>query len=132
MWHDHREKQHIRDKNRLDGRKQAQPLEEGDRVLVKNTETGGPGKLRSFWEDKVYEVVNHRSMNVYEVRKIGEPISKTRTLHRNMLMCCNSLPLQENEVQEIAEKSASTVEDGSNNRKESTAIGKKKQFNSHH
>ena len=40
--------------------------------------------------------------------------------------------LQENEVQEIAEKSASTVEDGSNNRKESTAIGKKKQFNIHH
>ena len=47
------EKQHIRDKNRLDGRKQAQPLEEGNRVLVKNKETGGPGKLRSFWEDKV-------------------------------------------------------------------------------
>ena len=65
-------------------------------------------------------------MNVYEVIKIGEPTSKTCMLHRNMLMRCNSLPLHENEVQEIAEKSASTVEDGSNNRKESTAIGKKK------
>lgn len=107
------EKQRGWDKRRLDNRKQTQALETGDRVLVKNTQTGGPGKLRSFWEKAVYEVVECRGDNngvIYKVKKIGETAEKTRILHRNMLMCCNSLPLQENEISKEAESRKSQEE----------------------
>ena len=72
-------------------------LKPGDRVLVKNVlEKGGPGKLRSFWEDKVYIVMNRKDpLNaVYEVRPESQP-GRTRTLHRNLLLPCPFLPYEE-------------------------------------
>ena len=47
-------------------------LEAGDRVLVKRLlERGGPGKLLSFWEDKIYIVIRHIEPTgaVYEVQQ---------------------------------------------------------------
>lgn len=47
-------------------------LHPGDHVLVKNLlEKGGPGKLRSFWEQDIYVVVKqvNEETPVYEVRK---------------------------------------------------------------
>ena len=39
-------------------------LKPGDRVLVRNlTPRGGPWKLRSFWEDKVYILVGRKGDN---------------------------------------------------------------------
>ena len=72
-------------------------LKPGDRVLVQNVlERGGPGKLRSFWEDQVYVVMNRRDpLNaVYEVRPELQP-GRTRTLHRNLLLPCPFLPCEE-------------------------------------
>ena len=72
-------------------------LKPGDRVLVKNVvERGGPGKLRSFWEEKIYIVLNRKDPNsaVYEVGPENQD-GRTRVLHRNLLMPCPFLPYAE-------------------------------------
>ena len=83
-------------RERYNERAFATDLKPGDRVLVKRLlERGGPGKLRSFWEDNVYVVIRRPDLNnaVYEV----EPENGTgrrRTLHRNLLLPCPFLPYE--------------------------------------
>ena len=54
------------------------------------SESGGPGKLWSYWEDKVHVMVRRRSPDrpVYE-----EGRGKRDVLHMNLLLACESLPL---------------------------------------
>ena len=57
----------------------------GDRVLVKNQETGGPGQLRSYWEPNVYTVLRRiEDSPVYEVKREGG-LGPLRRLHGNYL-----------------------------------------------
>ena len=57
-------------------------------MLIRNVrERGGPGKLRSFWEQKVYRVCERKEgspVYVVEPERGGEK----RTVHRNMLFHC--------------------------------------------
>ena len=79
----------------------------GDRVLVRNlSERGGPGKLRSFWEDQVYVVVRQKDgIPVYEViPEKSQSTGKLRVLHRNLLMPCDFLPVSTNDTRVTPKK----------------------------
>ena len=52
-------------------------------------ETGGPGRIRAYWEKDIYIVTQQKGTNVpvYEVKResgLGTP----RVLHRNLLPSC--------------------------------------------
>ena len=81
---------------RWKGRLTAAALQPGDKVLVRNKrEQGGPGKLRSYWEQDIY-IVNkvQPSGVVYEVQKVQG--GEKRVLHRNMLLPCDLIELDDN------------------------------------
>ena len=90
------EKRKGKDRDRINKSAKLGKLERGDRVLIRNVETGGPGKLRSYWEQDVYVVVDEKGEEgvVYGVRKEKDAMSRIRVVHRNMLMNCSQLPME--------------------------------------
>ena len=65
----------------------------GDKVLVKNVRArGGTGKLRSYWEEALFKVVEKRDgVPVYKIKNMKKA-SDVRVVHRNLLMKCDQLP----------------------------------------
>ena len=81
-------------RHKRDAKATLQPLQVGDRVLVRNlTPREGCVKLKSFWEQKVYiiEEVKDPDSLVYTVKELDKPNSKSRTLHSNNIMSCHNL-----------------------------------------
>jgi len=80
-------------------------------------ERGGPGKLRSYWEDRVHVVTDRKYADgpVYVVKPERGP-GETRVLHRTFLLPCDFLPFDD--VQQNESKTQSR-------RKVTVAKGKK-------
>lgn len=95
------EKEALRGKKYYDKKVHGVELWPGNRVLLRNlSERGGPGKLRSHWEDCVYTVISRRSPDgpVYEIRP--EKGGQSRVVHRNLLLPCDSLPVEKPDSRE--------------------------------
>ena len=94
-------------KQQYDRKVRFSKLQPGDRVLVRNlSERGGPGKLRSYWEQQIHVVIEQRGdLPIYKVNPEGQP-GKSRVLHRNLLLPCDFLAaeIQESMPQSIRER----------------------------
>ena len=88
------EKSSSRHKSHYDKRVRGSSVHIGDRVLVKNVTIRGKHKLANAWEDPVYEVVEQPNddIPVFVVKREDGKGAK-RTLHRNLLLPVNFLPL---------------------------------------
>ena len=67
-------------------------IDVGDHVLVQNVGEDKAGKIKSYWEQKIWIVTKkHGNVPVYTIRLLnGE---KTKKVHRNLLMKVNNLPV---------------------------------------
>ncbi|KAK7945434.1 hypothetical protein WMY93_001162 [Mugilogobius chulae] len=79
-------KNHLRNKARYDQRVRDQPLQEGDRVLIRNVGLTGKHKLKDRWKPIPYVVLKKLpNLPVYKVKPEQGPGS-VKTLHRDHLL----------------------------------------------
>ena len=80
-------------------------LQPGDRVLVRNVGLKGKQKLADIWEKNTYIVKRQIAPDipVYEVRQEGST-KRSRTLHRNILLPFDGLPVSEEPTMHIRDK----------------------------
>lgn len=79
-------------------------IQPGDKVLVKIVAFDGPHKLSDKWEEDPYIVISQPNIPVYIVKKENN-FSKSRTLHRNLLLPIRHVDLQEEKPKPAPRKS---------------------------
>lgn len=86
-------KSSLYNKGYYDKRAKATVIKPGDWVLCKNVrQRGGTQKLNSYWEEAIFEVIEQKGdLPVFKIRNKNKE-SDVRTMHRNLLMKCDSLP----------------------------------------
>ena len=85
----------VRYKAHYDKRIRGATVSVGDRVLVKNVSIRGKNKLANTWKEDVYSVVEQPNPEVPVFVVCKENNKKARrTLHRNLLLPVNFLPLE--------------------------------------
>ena len=84
----------CRHKAMYDRKTKGATINTGDRVLVRNVGLRGKNKLADLYEIDIYEVIEQPNVNVpvFKVQKEGSK-GPVRTLHRNLLLPVNHLPL---------------------------------------
>ena len=103
----------------------------GERVLVRNRERGGTGKLRTHWENRIYVVVEKDpNVPVYTVRPESGRQSIKR-VHRNELLGCTFLVGQEQKLRTAPvthkkKEKVVTLPSGSAQTQKETMMGKSK------
>ena len=90
------EKKRGEAKKHYDQKAKAIEIGIGDRILIRNREKGGTGKLRNFWEEEIYIVTSKDDdIPVYSVEP--ERGGKTKRIHRNNMLKCELLKMPEKE-----------------------------------
>ncbi|XP_036004828.1 uncharacterized protein LOC118566561 [Fundulus heteroclitus] len=92
---EHSKKMSDKNKVRFDKKIKAAELFSGDKVLVRNVNIRGKHKLANRWEQNIYVVVKRiKDSPVYVVRP-GNGDGPNRTLHRDLLLPCGFLPVED-------------------------------------
>eukprot|EP00794_Sanderia_malayensis_P004193 gene4193-4752_t len=96
----------LQGKHQADKRIRSSVLKPGDQVLIRNMSPHvGPGKLRAYWEQDIYEVVKRQNEDspVYTIKPRDKP-GRLRTVHRNLLLPCPELISDEDQHPELARR----------------------------
>lgn len=84
-----------KNKTRFDAKVRAAELVPGDRVLVRNVNLRGKHKLADRWEKAIHVVVRKMGDGPVYVVKQERGETPHRTLHRDLLLPCGFLPVEE-------------------------------------
>lgn len=89
-----------RNKARFDAKVRAAELFEGDRVLIRNVSVRGKHKLADKWEKSIHIVVKQVDGGPVYVVRPESGSGPHRTLHRDLLLPCGFLPVEQPTEQE--------------------------------
>ena len=93
-------------KGHYDKKVRGMPLTVGDKVLCRNREKGGTKKLRSYWENNIYTIIQIDPD--IPVLTIQDESGKEKRIHRNNVTGCNEFVLWEQEQQQKQSQSQSS------------------------
>ncbi|XP_038841435.1 xylosyltransferase 1-like [Salvelinus namaycush] len=106
-------KQLKRHADLYDRRVRGAPVEIGDRVLLANKGERGKRKLADRWEDTVYLVTGlNADSHTFKIQ--NSSTGREKTVHRNLIMPVNFLPLPHAAVDEGTDMSGLTESEGMN------------------